>query len=369
MEKLKAGKNVAIPLYDFKTHSRSKKTKHVYGADVIIVEGIFVLYDQKLRNLLDIKLFVDTAEDICLARRLRRDIAERGRDVTSVLNQYERFVKPAFEDFISPTKQYADIIIPRGADNKVAIRLVASHMQTQLAARGWNPDMQEQKLHFTTLPPNVHKLKENSQVRSIETTLRNSTTKRDDFIFNSERLVCLLIEEALNYTPFRSCEVMTPVNATYYGQSFHNQICGVSIMRAGDAMMKGFQSVLKDPVMGTMLIHSDNKSGPRLFFYRLPPDIPDYFVMLLDPTLGSGNTLIMAIRILLDHGFLEENIIFVTIIACQVGLSNVLYRHPKIHIVTAMIDNHLDKKGLIIPGIGHFGDRYYGTESDDTNED
>uniref|UniRef100_A0A6B2L3U9 Uridine-cytidine kinase n=1 Tax=Arcella intermedia TaxID=1963864 RepID=A0A6B2L3U9_9EUKA len=358
MHKLKAGKNVSIPIYDFKTHSRSKHNKYVYGADVIIVEGIFVLYDERLRDLLDIKLFVDTAQDICLARRLKRDIAERGRNVNSVLNQYERFVKPAFEDFISPTKQFADIIIPRGADNLVAINLVASHVRNQLKARGWDP------VHHNvleSLPDNVHQIKQNSQVRSIETVLRDRTTKRDDFIFNTERLVRLVIEDALNYLVFNDKRVVTPVDSPYQGLMFQNKICGVSIMRAGDAMMKGFQAVLKDPIMGTVLIHSDRKSGPRLFFHRLPQDVSDYTVVLLDPTLGSGNTLIMAIRVLLDHGFREENIIFVCLIACKVGLSNVLCRH-KIHIVTAMIDDDLDQNGLIVPGIGHFGDRYFGTE-------
>jgi uridine kinase len=283
--------------------------------------------------------------------------------VNSVLTQYERFVKPAFEDFISPTKQYADIIIPRGVENNVAIRLVASHVRNQLISRGWDP-IQIKQTTFTVLPSNVYKLTENTTVKYIETMLRDHKTTRDDFIFNSDRLVRLLMESALNFTPFTEREVTTSVNHQYKGLAFHNKICGVSIMRAGDAMMKGFQSVLKDPVMGTMLIHSDNKSGPRLFFYRLPSDISDYYVMLMDPTLGSGNTLIMAIRILLDHGFLEENILFVTIVACEVGLSNVLFRHPKINIVTAMIDKELDDKGRILPGIGHFGNRYFGTEED-----
>jgi len=328
-----------------------------------------VLYDERLRRLLDIKLFVDTAEDICLASRLRRDINERSRDVNSVLTQYERFVKPAFEDFISPTKQFADIIIPRGADNKVAIRLVSSHVRNQLISRGWDP-VQIKQTVFTTVPTNVYVLQTNTTIQYIETMLRDKDTSRDDFIFNADRLVRLLIESALNYTPFRKQVVTTPVDhSVYKGLAFHYKICGVSIMRAGDAMMKGFQSVLKDPIMATMLIHSDNKSGPRLFFYRIPSTISDHFVMLMDPTLGSGNTLIMAIRILLDHGFLEENIIFVTIVACRVGLSNVLFRHPKISIVAAMVDKDLDEKGRIIPGIGHFGNRYFGTEEADEDDE
>jgi uridine kinase len=115
---LKEGKSVNIPIYDFKTHSRSSKTETKYGADVIIIEGIFVLYTKQLTDLMDMKLFVDEEDDIRLARRLKRDIAERGRDIKSVLEQYEKFVKPAFDDHILPTKKNADIIIPRGQSNK-----------------------------------------------------------------------------------------------------------------------------------------------------------------------------------------------------------------------------------------------------------
>jgi len=249
----------------------------------------------------------------------------------------------------------------------VAIKLVASHVRNQLISRGWDPGLIKQTT-FNILPDNVYIIPQNTTVKYIETMLRDNSTSRDDFIFNSDRLVRLLIESALNLTPFTDQEVTTPVNHQYKGVEFHNKISGVSIMRAGDAMMKGFQSVLKDPIMATMLIHSDNKNGPRLFFYLLPSKISDYYVMLLDPTLGSGNTLIMAIRILLDHGFLEENIIFVTIVACQVGLSHVLYRHPKIRVVTAMVDTVLDDKGRILPGIGHFGNRYYGTEEESDSD-
>ncbi len=108
-----------VPVYDFATHSRLEKTISMYGANVIIFEGIFALYDKRIRELMDLRIFVDTDADVCLGRRLKRDIAERGRDVDGVLQQYMRYVKPSFDDFIFPTKKYADVIIPRGLDNTV----------------------------------------------------------------------------------------------------------------------------------------------------------------------------------------------------------------------------------------------------------
>jgi uridine kinase len=122
LTKLKAGKSVQVPIYDFKTHSRLAKTRHVYGANVIVFEGIFGLYDPKINALMDLKLFVDTDDDTRLVRRLKRDISERGRDMQGVLRQYHRFVKPMFDEYIRPTMRNADIIIPRGAENVGTIR-------------------------------------------------------------------------------------------------------------------------------------------------------------------------------------------------------------------------------------------------------
>ncbi|KAF0035651.1 hypothetical protein F2P81_010963 [Scophthalmus maximus] len=119
LRKLKQEKSVKIPVYDFTTHGRHKDWKNVYGASVIIFEGIMSLADKELLQLLDMKIFVDS--DIRLVRRLRRDITERRRDIEGVIKQYNKFVKPAFEQFIEPAMRLADIVVPRGdfpAQNK-----------------------------------------------------------------------------------------------------------------------------------------------------------------------------------------------------------------------------------------------------------
>jgi uridine kinase len=126
---------VDIPVYDFVTHSRLKETTSVYGADVIILEGILIFHHEETRNMFDVKIFVDADADTRLARRVIRDINHRGRDVMGVLRQYEKFVKPSFEEYVSPSKKWADVIIPRGADNLVAINLLVQHIQTKLDER------------------------------------------------------------------------------------------------------------------------------------------------------------------------------------------------------------------------------------------
>ncbi|XP_019734463.1 uridine-cytidine kinase 2-B isoform X2 [Hippocampus comes] len=123
------GKTVQIPVYDFVTHSRKDEFVTVYPADVVLFEGILMFYSQEIRDLFQMKLFVDTDPDTRLSRRVLRDIGERGRELEQVLSQYITFVKPAFEEFCLPTKKYADVIIPRGADNLVAINLIVQHIQ------------------------------------------------------------------------------------------------------------------------------------------------------------------------------------------------------------------------------------------------
>jgi len=129
MKDILDGKKVTINCYDYRTNSLSPNEQiTIYPADVVLFEGILVFYFPAIRELFHMKLFVDTDSDTRLARRVPRDIKERGRDLDQVLNQYMLFVKPAFEEFCSPTKKFADVIIPRGADNTVAIDLIVHHI-------------------------------------------------------------------------------------------------------------------------------------------------------------------------------------------------------------------------------------------------
>lgn len=125
------------PVYDYAIHTRSEQVIYVKPKDVIILEGILVLEDERLRNLMDIKLFVDTDADIRIIRRLQRDIQERGRTLDSVIDQYTNVVRPMHNQFIEPTKRYADIIIPEGGQNIVAIDLMVTKIQTILEQKSF----------------------------------------------------------------------------------------------------------------------------------------------------------------------------------------------------------------------------------------
>jgi len=125
-------KTIEKPIYDYKLHTRSKDVMLVEPKDVIILEGILILEDKRLRDLMDIKLFVDTDADLRIIRRILRDIKERGRSIDSVIDQYLSVVRPMHNQFIEPTKRYADIIIPEGGQNHVAIDLMVTKIQTIL---------------------------------------------------------------------------------------------------------------------------------------------------------------------------------------------------------------------------------------------
>ena len=124
---------VEIPVYDYTVHNRSDQSKTLAPTRVIIVEGILLLNDKTIRKRLDTKVFMDTDLDICLLRRLKRDIEERGRTVDSVIEQYKRTVRPMFMEFVQPSKQYADIIVPRGGKNRVVIEMLKARIKQLLA--------------------------------------------------------------------------------------------------------------------------------------------------------------------------------------------------------------------------------------------
>ena len=134
VRKLKNGEAIDLPIYDFKTHSRLNETRPVDTKPIVIVEGILIFSEPRLLELMDIKVFVDTPDDIRFIRRLRRDIAERGRTVDSVIEQYTATVRPMHMQFVEPSKRYADVIIPEGGHNLVSIDLLSGKIRERLAS-------------------------------------------------------------------------------------------------------------------------------------------------------------------------------------------------------------------------------------------
>jgi len=129
------GEAIDKPIYDFENHTRSTETERIESKDILILEGFMILEDKRLRDLMDIKIFVDTDADVRIVRRIQRDIEERGRTLESVITQYLTTVKPSHEQFIEPTKKYADLIIPEGGYNKVAIDIMVSKINSILVEK------------------------------------------------------------------------------------------------------------------------------------------------------------------------------------------------------------------------------------------
>lgn len=129
---LRAGEAIEMPVYDFSNHSRKNETIRIESKPILILEGILIFVDAALRELMDIKIFVDTADDLRFVRRLQRDVHERGRTVESVIKQYLDTVRPMHEQFVEPSKRFADVIIPEGGYNEVGIDLISGKIQAQL---------------------------------------------------------------------------------------------------------------------------------------------------------------------------------------------------------------------------------------------
>ncbi|KAJ3783038.1 armadillo/beta-catenin/plakoglobin [Lentinula aff. detonsa] len=409
---LKACRQTNIPVYSFAEHQRLQETKYAYGATVIIAEGIMALHDPALRSLYDLKVFVQCDSDLMLARRITRDVKERGRSLEGILEQYLRYVKPSYDNFVRPTAAFADIIVP-GQNNSVAIELISTHTRRQLQERSnsFRPKMVTSSLHAPSLvneplenDPNLMILPSTPQLEGIFTILRSKDTNNQDFIFFTDRLSTLLVEHALQFLPYAPLTVTTPLGVKSHGKKLISKyLCGVSILRSGSALERGFRRVINDVPVGTLLIQSNSMDGePLLLHLKLPVSVrhrssaEETWVILLDAQvqlqpivyhaisnismlqIGTGAAAFMSIRILLEHGVKQDHIIFVTFLVARTGGITTLRRaFPHVRIVCGIVDNEMREGWLegdrgegnedgvgrkiwvMNPGMGQIGDRYY----------
>ncbi|KAG0147930.1 hypothetical protein CROQUDRAFT_655515 [Cronartium quercuum f. sp. fusiforme G11] len=214
--------------------------------------------------------------------------------------------------------------------------------------------------HCATLPSNSLTLTRSTQLDGLMTILRDTQTPRSEFIFTADRIIRLLVEEGLNHLPVEPVSVITPTGSTYQGVKFQGKICGVSIMRAGESMEAGLRECCRAVRIGKILIQRDEETAlPKLFYAKLPDDIGERYVLLLDPMLATGGSAIKAIEVLIEHGVPEERIIFLNLVASPEGLLNVFEKYPTVKVISAWVDEGLNEKKYIIPGLGDFGDRYF----------
>lgn len=207
---------------------------------------------------------------------------------------------------------------------------------------------------------NVYLLPQTNQLLGLYTIIRDKKTKRPDFVFYSDRIIRLLVEEGLNHLPVTPNTVETDTNQSFDGVSFLGKICGVSIVRAGESMEQGLRDCCRSVRIGKILIQRDEETAlPKLFYEKLPDDIADRFVFLLDPMLATGGSAIMATEVLIKRGVKPERIFFLNLICSKEGIENYHAKFPTIKIVTGALDKGLDTNRYLIPGLGDFGDRYY----------
>lgn len=353
---LRDRKSVDVPIYDFKTHQRSEKKQHVVPADVVIIEGILVLHMEDVRQACNMRIYVDTDDDVRLARRIQRDVAQRGRDVAGVIEQYTRFVKPAFDTYVAPSRRHADVIIPwQRGDNVVAIDLITEHIRSKLQ----QPDL-------LRIYPNLEVIPSNFQIRGMHTIIRDQDTGTADYVFYADRLLRLVVEHGLGHLPFTERSVVTPTGHEYVGVDFAKKLCGVSVIRSGESMENALRACCKGIKLGKILVH---RVGDRLvddekvlIYERLPDDIHERYVLLMDPILGTGGSACRAVQVLLDKGVQEQKILFLTLIAAPEGVHTLCRQYPALKVITSEIDDCIDSNFRVVPGVGEFGDRYFGTQ-------
>lgn len=203
------------------------------------------------------------------------------------------------------------------------------------------------------------------QVRGLLTIIRDRNTSRADFVFHSDRLIRLLVEQALEFLPVSPRVVETPLGVDYEGVRFDGKICAVPILRAGLSMEKAVRQVCGNIRLGHVLIQRDEATAQPIFIYKkLPRDIHHRYVLILDPMLATGGSVLSTIDVLIAAGVPDDKIVFVNLVSCWEGVARVFESYPRVRVVTAEVDPTLDARKYIEPGLGDFGDRYMGTQDE-----
>lgn len=332
---LKSGKKTTIPVYSFVEHNRiPNKNITIYGASIIVLEGIYTLYDRRLLDLMDLKIYVDADLDVCLARRLSRDIVYRGRDLDGCLEQWERFVKPNAERYLKPKMKDAGAIVPSLTDNGVAVELIINHIKSKLQQKSEKHLKELIELGHSDLVnivehPSLHELIPTNQVKALITMLLNKMISRYDFVFYFDRIATILLTQVLSDIPvYEKCTIETPEGITVPNslKCDFNQITAINLIESGDCFMHSLKKTIPNIVTGKLLVQSDSTTGePQLHFELLPPRIANYnMVLLTEAQMISGASMLMSIQVLLDHGVKLEHIKVVVFLATEISVRRIL---------------------------------------------
>lgn len=276
-----------------------------------------------------------------------RDVRERGRTIEGVIKQWFAYVKPVFLQHVEPQRLVADLIVPRGMQNQMAILMIVNQIRKILEDKSVKHKADLEKLgeevEDEPFSPNILFLDRKPQIKGISTILRDPVTDQVDFIFNLDRLAALLVEEALDCHNFDQVKVTTPLGLTYDGLRSAGPVSAVLVLRGGACMEIGLKRTIPDCLTGRMLIQTNYRIGePELHYLKLFPDIAEHeTVMLLDSQMSSGGAALMAVKVLVDHGVREKRIVFVTCLAGKRGVKRLLNVFPGIKVVAAnAVEDH-----------------------------
>ncbi|KAL2885651.1 Uridine kinase [Ceratocystis lukuohia] len=304
---LKAGKRAEIPVYSFSKHQRLPETTTIYSPHVLVLEGIFSLYDSRVREILDMM-------------------------------------------YVDPQRKVADIIVPRGIDNKAAMTMMIQYIEKKLVEKSTHhrAALKELEMHADQYPlsPNVRILDQTQQLIAMNTIIQDIDTSPEDFIFYFDRLACLLIEQALNKVRFLEKNIETPDGGQYQGFQIKGEVSAVLVLRGGSAFETSMKRVMPDCKFGRMLVQSNMSTGePELHYYKMPHDVAQHeSVLLIDTQMASGGSALMAVQVLIDHGVDPKRIVFVAYSAGRMGLRRLSMVFPDIAIVVCSMVPDIEER-------------------------
>lgn len=354
LTKLKRGEKAEVPIYSFKEHNRTAQSLTLYGANIVIVEGIYALYDPRVLEMLDLKVFVHEDYDVCMARRLSRDTLHRGRDLELSIKQWHKFVKPNYLSHILPTAKSANLLIPNGVENVVAINMLYSFLQRQLLQKS-EAHLQElrelgqQQTSITGDTPWFETLEKSNQLSVLLTMIQNVHCDREDFVFAVDRLARRMMTEALEiictHLQLDICKL---------------RLCAATLVRGGECFEMALRKMIPELYIGRLLILSDSRTGePKLHLCKLPDWLGKSGgeqlapVILTAAQISSGASAVMAIAILVDHGVKQDHIVLCAFLSSEIGARRIKAAFPRVHL---LFGEHLSSIKQL-----NIDTRYYGT--------
>ena len=283
---------------------------------------------------------------------------ERARSLEGIIKQWFAYVKPVFLRYVEPQREVADLIVPRGMHNTMAITMIVNQTRRILKDKSIRHKAELEKLgkqvEDEPLSKNANLIDRTPQIKAMATILRNPMTDHTDYVFYFDRLAALMIEKALDCHNYRAKKVLTQLELPYHGLQSAGTVSAVVILRGGSAMETGLKRTIPDCLTGRMLIQSNYRTGePELHYLKLFPNISEHeTVMLLDPQMSSGGAALMAVKVLVDYGVKEKRIVFVTCLAGKQGVKRLLGVFPEIKVVAANVVEDTEKRWV--------EDKYFG---------